>query len=225
MCLQVYLCYLLRRPPRSPRTDTLFPSPTLFRSLDRANALIAPYDTLKQYLVDELFRLTVAQPAIQLAAPPMLLVSRIERPRVLHVVKPSYLDPALLYHGSTKDILGRRNYFADRGFRVDELVVPPKQEREGHAIRTLMARRGVEYDAVFIEYLLYPELMAYLRERYPRARRSEEHTPELQSLMRISYAVFCLKKKKKLNRNQKWYHPKTEKKASESNPRSRNYAE
>src|SRR3546814_2093363 len=31
----------------------------------------------------------------------------------------------------------------------------------------------------------------------PRVR-SEEHTSELQSLMRISYAVFCLKKKKKL---------------------------
>src|SRR3546814_7091578 len=30
-----------------------------------------------------------------------------------------------------------------------------------------------------------------------RAGRSEEHTSELQSLMRISYAVFCLKKKKK----------------------------
>src|SRR3546814_1895359 len=30
---------------------------------------------------------------------------------------------------------------------------------------------------------------------YDRARRSEEHTSELQSLMRISYAVFCLKKK------------------------------
>src|SRR3546814_3414505 len=30
----------------------------------------------------------------------------------------------------------------------------------------------------------------------PRQRRSEEHTSELQSLMRISYAVFCLKKKK-----------------------------
>src|SRR3546814_4056409 len=30
------------------------------------------------------------------------------------------------------------------------------------------------------------------------ARRSEEHTSELQSLMRISYAVFCLKKKKKI---------------------------
>src|SRR3546814_7691694 len=31
-------------------------------------------------------------------------------------------------------------------------------------------------------------------------RRSEEHTSELQSLMRISYAVFCLKKKKTNNR-------------------------
>src|SRR3546814_3887068 len=30
----------------------------------------------------------------------------------------------------------------------------------------------------------------------PRLTRSEEHTSELQSLMRISYAVFCLKKKK-----------------------------
>src|SRR3546814_4150089 len=36
-------------------------------------------------------------------------------------------------------------------------------------------------------------------ESYPR---SEEHTSELQSLMRISYAVFCLKKKKKnMNHN------------------------
>src|SRR3546814_1374968 len=31
--------------------------------------------------------------------------------------------------------------------------------------------------------------------------RSEEHTSELKSLMRISYAVFCLKKKKEMNRN------------------------
>src|SRR3546814_7262460 len=32
-------------------------------------------------------------------------------------------------------------------------------------------------------------------------RRSEEHTSELQSLMRISYAVFCLKKKKQTHRD------------------------
>src|SRR3546814_4919202 len=34
-----------------------------------------------------------------------------------------------------------------------------------------------------------------------RSSRSEEHTSELQSLMRISYAVFCLKKKKKKHQN------------------------
>src|SRR3546814_6279622 len=35
------------------------------------------------------------------------------------------------------------------------------------------------------------------RDPMPELERSEEHTSELQSLMRISYAVFCLKKKKK----------------------------
>src|SRR3546814_4143960 len=42
------------------------------------------------------------------------------------------------------------------------------------------------------------------------AARSEEHTSELQSLMRISYAVFCLKKKKhNINRNMKYTASKT----------------
>src|SRR3546814_9417418 len=43
-----------------------------------------------------------------------------------------------------------------------------------------------------------PALRARSRRALPRAqaiRRSEEHTSELQSLMRISYAVFCLKNK------------------------------
>src|SRR3546814_10747078 len=34
----------------------------------------------------------------------------------------------------------------------------------------------------------------YARKRHDTANRSEEHTSELQSLMRISYAVFCLQK-------------------------------
>src|SRR3546814_10354414 len=43
-----------------------------------------------------------------------------------------------------------------------------------------------------------PREHPYLRRQPPhRRRRSEEHTSELQSLMRISYAVFCLKTKKK----------------------------
>src|SRR3546814_7784310 len=56
-----------------------------------------------------------------------------------------------------------------------------------------------------------PALRAYLDSMYARpkapvtiatAMRSEEHTSELQSLMRISYAVFCLKKKKPIHRKQ-----------------------
>src|SRR3546814_7844804 len=39
--------------------------------------------------------------------------------------------------------------------------------------------------------------------RPPLADRSEEHTSEVQSLMRISYAVFCLKKKKKKKKQNK----------------------
>src|SRR3546814_9465108 len=42
-----------------------------------------------------------------------------------------------------------------------------------------------------------------------RADRSEEHTSELQSLMRISYAVFCLKKKtNKYNKKKRIYYSK-----------------
>src|SRR3546814_5402137 len=46
------------------------------------------------------------------------------------------------------------------------------------------------------------------RVRPVRAPRSEEHTSELQSLMRISYAVFCLKKKKNsANHKLHYSHP------------------
>src|SRR3546814_1569760 len=44
-----------------------------------------------------------------------------------------------------------------------------------------------------------PQGEQLLRQSIMLARRSEEHTSELQSLMRISYAVFCLKKKNKHN--------------------------
>src|SRR3546814_3212626 len=50
--------------------------------------------------------------------------------------------------------------------------------------------------------LVYPRLCPsgnYPYKVVTPARRSEEHTSELQSLMRISYAVFCLKKKKNIN--------------------------
>src|SRR3546814_10317841 len=45
--------------------------------------------------------------------------------------------------------------------------------------------------------------VTWVRVTAPTASRSEEHTSELQSLMRISYAVFCLKKKTNIIYNKK----------------------
>src|SRR3546814_2147502 len=96
---------MIRRPPRSTRTDTLFPYTTLFRS-------------------------AALYPAV---------------------------DPG--------DRRARRD---PRHHDVPAVPPEPAGDRPG-------AAAGVQDHAV----------------------RSEEHTSELQSLMRISYAVFCLKKKKK----------------------------
>src|SRR3546814_6842504 len=53
-------------------------------------------------------------------------------------------------------------------------------------------------DVGFDRILAVAAVLAGLCKRHPDVSRfrSEEHTSELQSLMRISYAVFCLKKKK-----------------------------
>src|SRR3546814_10028196 len=57
-----------------------------------------------------------------------------------------------------------------------------------------------------------PACLRILRTRLLAAARfgarSEEHTSELQSLMRISYAVFCLKKKKHKIKNKNKHHQK-----------------
>src|SRR3546814_5912622 len=104
---------MIRRPPRSTRTDTLFPYTTLFRSVLQ----------LTQGLVLH------AQPGLCCAAG-----------RIRH---------------------------ARRGFRsLDPGADTQATDRSDH-----------------------PDRCGFL------VRRSEEHTSELQSLMRISYAVFCLKKK------------------------------
>src|SRR3546814_1681910 len=56
-----------------------------------------------------------------------------------------------------------------------------------------------------ISFRNFPEVKTRMV-RLPPVMRSEEHTSELQSLMRISYAVFCLKKK---TPNTKTIHTKT----------------
>src|SRR3546814_2303995 len=66
------------------------------------------------------------------------------------------------------------------------------------ALVTLIAMEvvlGID-NLIFIS-ILTNKLPENVRERARKIGRSEEHTSELQSLMRISYAVFCLKKKNK----------------------------
>src|SRR3546814_7678889 len=61
-----------------------------------------------------------------------------------------------------------------------------------------MALKRIAEEAYWVPLHTYVTLYAFSSDLdfQPQPDRSEEHTSELQSLMRISYAVFCLKKKK-----------------------------
>src|SRR3546814_6028244 len=65
-------------------------------------------------------------------------------------------------------------------------------------IEAALAERGTSRDAASAVEKQIAALDT--REAKVAADRSEEHTSELQSLMRISYAVFCLKKKKEITK-------------------------
>src|SRR3546814_9030886 len=74
-----------------------------------------------------------------------------------------------------------------------EYLAPPTTVYPGSDLRSgLLSAHQLVGDAVELR-------LDALRSR--RDQRSEEHTSELQSLMRISYAVFCLKKKKNNNQS------------------------
>src|SRR3546814_2926192 len=75
-----------------------------------------------------------------------------------------------------------------------------RQPREQHAIADQMAaeQRQREHRVNHGRFEFDEARVVHIdRQAAEHERRSEEHTSELQSLMRISYAVFCLKKKKK----------------------------
>src|SRR3546814_953081 len=76
----------------------------------------------------------------------------------------------------------------EKALRVKRIDRHPRGLGEPHHFlaRPIEERRDLDQPA-----LLIPS-----GEFYPTALRSEEHTSELQSLMRISYAVFCLQKQK-----------------------------
>src|SRR3546814_9845829 len=130
---------MIRRPPRSTRTDTLFPYTTLFRSHgcinDRAQAQDVRSD--RSSITTETLKSFAADP-------------RVQRFYVA------------------------RNWLPAWPSQNVELLLGALGSAEKHGLT----------GAMFL-----PE------------GRSEEHTSEIQSLMRISYAVFCLKKKKKKQRH------------------------
>src|SRR3546814_7814551 len=132
-----------RRPPRSTRTDPLFPYTTLFRSHQRSPAGspagLAPPDGSSQKIVQTPW-----------FAPP----HRVDTARYKH--RPSRLP------------------ITEKGrWQKPPAISLSLNARAGDAKSMLTSAR----------------------------LRSEEHTSELQSLMRISYAVFCLKKKKTKNKD------------------------
>src|SRR3546814_7056458 len=63
------------------------------------------------------------------------------------------------------------------------------------AIKSLSVAINEELDQLSVQSPV--QLRTGRQDKFLTMGRSEEHTSELQSLMRISYAVFCLKKKKK----------------------------
>src|SRR3546814_4919142 len=124
---------MIRRPPRSTRTDTLFPYTTLFRSPARC------------------YR---------------------RRGRCSHTPIPLALAVSETAMARTGVCLTR---FMQRGLAL--------------ATQRLSSRHLLPGPTA-------PSVQSVAGQNLMPAPRSEEHTSELQSLMRISYAVFCLKKKK-----------------------------
>src|SRR3546814_1356494 len=90
--------------------------------------------------------------------------------------------------------------------RVDVVVQTPGVRRRGLIIADMDSTMiTIECIDELADYAGIKEQVAKVTEAAMRGEldRSEEHTSELQSLMRISYAVLCLKKKKKLLTNAK----------------------
>src|SRR3546814_9782170 len=143
---------MIRRPPRSTRTDTLFPYTTLFRSVTDIDYQALEFAYQKH--ADQSCPAPASHRVVVVGAGPVGLTTALD--------------------------------LAQRGVRV---VVLDDDHRLSTGSRAIcFAKRTLE---------VWDRLGVGQRMAEKGVSRSEEHTSELQSLMRISYAVFCLKKKKK----------------------------
>src|SRR3546814_5256752 len=209
----VFFFLSTRRPPRSTRPDTLFPYTTLFRSSLR-HEVQARYDALSPHL-QRLARLALEDPnsfaletvtslAQTAEVQPSTLcrcakefgysgfseMQKIFRLRLIEGA-PAYREQIYRHRDRLEataetDPMALLREFTDASIlcleRLKETVDP---EALGEAIGMIA---GAEHVYVIGQRRAFP-IAAYV------AYRSEEHTSELQSLMRLSSAVFCLKKK------------------------------
>src|SRR3546814_1826065 len=110
-----------------------------------------------------------------------------------------YFDLAEDHGGSLAAAFAKTNSrFCVVSFDTDWLYPTAESRNIVHALNTTGAQASfVELSSPFGHdaFLLDVPDLNRVVDGFLRAGRSEEHTSELQSLMRISYAVFCLKQK------------------------------
>src|SRR3546814_3640676 len=153
---------MIRRPPRSTRTDTLFPYTTLFRS---------DWSVARVEVSVPLLRLDLGDAKWNRAALGRNLLDGDDHPAATFVsTRVEGIDDTHASVFGTLTLRGvSREVKLDVVFnQLERYPLPPWTRTVGFSATTTISRE---------------------------AFRSEEHTSELQSLMRISYAVFCLKKK------------------------------
>src|SRR3546814_10790165 len=155
---------MIRRPPRSTRTDTLFPYTTLFRS-------------------DSLFLHRVCR-HVRRDGTVSYLGGRFEVPYAL-----AGKSVQLVVDPHAGRVVGVEDAGGERIGDATPLDALANSDRKRHRPERVPTAEGVRTGPNRVELAHH--------------QRSEEHTSELQSLMRISYAVFCLKKKKKQEPTQK----------------------
>src|SRR3546814_2093306 len=101
-------------------------------------------------------------------------------------------DYAHVDHGYAATILKSQGVTVDQG----HVLATPGMDRHAAYVALSRHREGVQLHYGRDDFADDRRLVRTLsRERAKDMARSEEHTSELQSLMRNSYAVFCLKKK------------------------------
>src|SRR3546814_8859526 len=114
---------------------------------------------------------------------PRILRTRGRKDKAKRTKLTRYGSDCPAVHGSVE--YNSSCYYMSCHERVDRIPVERHRAAISPGVQRAYARQGDHGAAMAVDKLF-------------EAPRSEEHTSELQSLMRISYAVFCLKKQKTL---------------------------